>query len=75
MQRALRAMNECFDWEKRLTERKPGRCIDEFAKLCEMLRLLLRQTSYPNPAEFPNVPHAWPDVQADFPGYALVHFE
>jgi hypothetical protein len=74
MQRALRAMNECFDWESRLKERRPNKCIDEFAKLCEMLQPLLRQTYYPSPQEFPAVRHAWPDVQAAYPGRGGNHF-
>ena len=67
MQRALRAMNVCFNWEKRLSERRPGKrpdCITEFGELCNMLRPLLRQTYYPRPEEFPEVRHAWPDVEA-----------
>ncbi len=64
MRRAVRAMNLCFDWQEWIVRRPTRQCIDEFGKLCEMLRPLLRQTRYPSPTVFPDVNHAWPDDQA-----------
>lgn len=61
MERALRAMNYCFDWVQWVERRPTRRCVEEFGVLCEMLQPLLRQTTYPSQTDFPDVPHAWPD--------------
>jgi hypothetical protein len=63
MERALRAMNYCFDWTQWVESRPKRKCVDEFGVLCEMLRPLLRQTTYPSQTDFPDVQHAWPDTQ------------
>jgi hypothetical protein len=63
MERALRAMNYCFDWVQWVKRRITKKSVDEFGVLCEMLHPLLRQTTYPSQADFPDVQHAWPDTK------------